>query len=435
MALRPILAAALLIAGCGEASPPPAACVPGPTLRCTADRAMAEIVGLDIDARRRTALALQFEEMALVGEALAKLGDRSALDRLATIARAAPKGTGYIELGTSRVLFAAGFRDEAAAIARRWAAEEERLIVEGGGELRPGSLESPAATLANVGLGAEAVAMIARIRAAVEPRLAALTDADLTAYRTALVAAYARAGDARAAAMALPEALAALRRLRTASWPHDTAHYALAETVMNAGQPALADATIRAFRALATEARAWDGLDADRRAGLLRIAYRAARARGASAGAAEAAAELAALRVTLFRTDVGEAAGIAAADLLAAIEAGDGETARRLRAEALAAIERLDPKTVPETVHDRVATMHAALGDEPAYTAALARIRDDPSDWKLPNLVAQKCVILATHGHTEAALRRAARLRDSRPFAETRRMKVYGTIAASMARR
>lgn len=428
----------LALAGCGEekkdSAPAAVPCMPEPTLRCVTNLAM-EVAGpVMADKAQRDFLSLDPAALLDLAQAINKLGGETDRAWMLQQARAVPTATN--PLAAARLLGRAGDTEGARALVRRsLTADDEYFKTRiDKGQLGSAPLSGYVEILVNAGLAAEAAPLLKGWIAAETPKLGKLSPSLRALYLGDGAFALFLIGDAAASRDFAGQAVAALDAIEDAEARAERA-LGVAADLLKAN---LADGARAALQRVLKDATAIKDADtAEARAAQAhRLLLRAERLRKDEAGAEAARAALRALRQKYIDANKIDAARTSLSeDFRAALAAGDREEAQRIRDQALgllAAAPKGEPP--PEPALREAAEMQSALGDDAGALATIRRIKDDPTDWSVPSLIASNCKVLSANGHWQGALRCAARLTDRRPLYLQRRLETYAKIAGDMAR-
>lgn len=432
-AATPALAAVVAVAvfACGDEQP---LCLPEPSVRCVSDVALAVVDAANEAEPFPGFLSASTAPLVDLAKALRKLNDAQGLARLADVAKRIPAGLS--PLGTVVLLGQTGEAEAARTLMRKSLAKDAehfRTRIETG-ELGIEPLSSYPEMLVNAGLADDARALLKGWIERETPLLAKLPAEKRIDYLTDAVRAFALIGE-RDAARAYGEQSAQAIEAAAANGLV-THRLDLAKALIGAGFP---DPAIEQLRKAGPGIAAGSGERRRREQSLLaqRLMVTAERARKDDAGYAAARDGLRRLRQQAIATFGAEAVDEVMGDDFETFRAaGDLDEARRIRDEALALLAQPPGGEAPsESAISALATMQAALGDEEGAVATVRKIKDDPTDWKIPAKIAGLCRALSANGHTAAALRCAARLTDRRNLWQIRRLETYARIAADLAAR
>jgi hypothetical protein len=431
-------ACVFVLAGCGEETPPPAVCLPEPTLVCVMQVAIEAAAPVMADRAQRDFLALSADPLLDLAKAVNKAGDAKAMAWMADQAQLLPNALNA--WSAARVLAATGQRDAALALVKRKIAEDEdeRKTRMAGGQVGSRPLSPFVELYVELGAAEDARALLKAWIERETPSVARLSADKRATYLGDAARAFAATGDTTAARSYADQAAAALAEVPQAEGARLAGARDFATTLLKAGMPDAAAAVLQ--KALAEIAGADARASADARAPeLQRLMLQAQRARKNAAGIEAARAGLRALREKAAAerslASYSSLEFYLMEDFWAALAAGDREEAQRIRDEFLAILARAPQDEAKlESAFGYAAEMKAVFGDAEGALAMLRRIKDDPADWKIPALVAKICQTLSDNGHVADALRCAARLTDRRPLYLQRRLETYAKIAADLAR-
>jgi hypothetical protein len=424
---------ALAVVACGDEQP---LCLPEPSVRCVSNVALAVVDAANEAEPFPGFLSASTAPLVDLAKALRKLNDAQGLTRLAEVAKRIPAGLN--PLGTVVLLGQTGEAEAARAAVRRSLtkdAEHYRTRIEKG-ELGFEPLSDLPEILVRAGLADDARALLKGWIDRETPLLAKLPAEKRIDYLTDAVRAFALIGERDAARGYGEQSAQAIEAAAAGGSQLVTHRLALAKALIGAGHP---DPAIEQLRKAGPGIAAGDSEKRRREQSFLaqRLMVTAQRARKDDAGYAAARDGLRALRlraVAAFRVEaVDEVMGD---DFETFRAAGDLDEARRIRDEAQALLAQPPGGEEPsDSATSALATMQAALGDEEGAVATVRKIKDDPTDWKIPAKIAGLCGTLSANGHTAAALRCAARLTDRRNLWQIRRLETYARIAADLAAR
>ena len=457
--LAALLAPALLTACLGEEKPK---CMPNPTLKCVTDAAAQALHAATATHDHR--VFITYSDILPVALAQKKLGEAAALDTTISLIKdsvAASKRTvgavspSLLSWDIARIMAALGRTEEARPAILKFVLDDEKLTTADAPYfgVTP-SLQDYVSGLLDAGLVDEARALIARQRERLEKARAEMKPEYRVNVLRSLLAAYHRLGDEAGRAAMINALLVQMREMpvikdgvddERAGLFNITSAQEVADTLLGwklgpMAEPFMLIANEHMSRKLATGEKAamanphyGDKLLASRRRLELKWALIKGEAeliRASRKGMIEGKAD--------FETGNSPAwiAENLLADMKSAASLKDKETVAGLAARAKALAERwAAEKSGSDLAQQHLAEALAIAGDEAAMNAALARVADDPKDWKFPKIVSDACIALATNGHVEPALRCAARLDGmKRPFWEFRALRTYGAIATTLAR-
>jgi hypothetical protein len=437
--VRRVLGAVLSVfalAGCGDGAPPPdPVCVSEPTLACVTEVALRAAASVMEVKAQRDFLSLNAEPLLDLAKAVNKSGQAAGRAWMAEAARALP--TNINAASTARVLAATGQRDAALALVKQSLADDAehfRTRTERG-QFSGTPLSHYVGLLVSIGFPAEAGALLKGWVERERPGLAKLDAEKRTTYLGDGVLAFTLIGDTATARNYAEQAAAALVDVPEAEGLRIRSARDFAATLLEAGMPEQAAAVLQITLAEIPKMPQPERAD-ERAAEIQRLMLRAQIARKDAAGAEAARAALRALRAKAAAARGPNAIfDCFEDDFRAALAAGDRGEAQRIRDEALALLAQV-PKgeDVPELALRETAAMQATFGDGEGALATVRRVKDDPTDWKIPAMIARMCRTLSDNGHIVPALRCAAHLTDKRPLYLQRRLETYAKIAADLAR-
>lgn len=427
--------AAFFLALVALAAPPRGAlaqgsdCLPQPALACVAAGAAAAVERAWAD--RASRIIVTTGQLAAFAAVQAKLGDTAGVARMVALVREGEARAGdSLPLAVFLIRFHPG--EDGRAMMRRLVAkadaDRERHLAQGA--MPSFAMTEPVAALAEAGMAAEAAALIARHRAAFDPRAAAMDPLMRIDYHRGLMTAYGAVGNAAERAAAAARAAAEAQALEGAAGRKLQVRMELARAMLKAGAVAEARATLADVR------RSGDVGD------YAILAFEIA----AAAGDAQArAAEIAALRQRRARV-IGEPgdwhSGETRHQLEALLRAGERDEAKSILAEAKAAAATLQPEERRREAQFPLGTLAAVLGDEAEVDAIAKRLAEgrDPRDSeaahaeRLRFLVVEFCRAHAQFGHAAAALRCLARVgEEGRFLAHAARARIELAVAMAKA--
>jgi hypothetical protein len=424
----PALAAAVLLA----AAPRPAAaqsadCLPEPTLRCVTDGAAAAVERAWPNRSNRAAVDLS--ALVMLADAQAKAGDKAGAARTAALAR---EGWPRDSLPLAVLLVRHHPGEDGRAMLMRFVAQydQDRSKHELPHTMIDVLFPKPVLALAEAGMGTEAAALIARHRAAYDPKIAAAPPQARLRYFEDLVKAYGAVGDKAERAAAAARAWADAQVVEGAPARKREAWMILARAMLIAG--AIAEA-----HAVAAEVRRQFGGHHDYSV----VAFEIAAATGDADARATAIAALRERRRPVIGDPGDWVRGETHHQLEALMRAGERAEARAIFAEAKAALATITVRDGDGTPFFALAMLAAAVGDEAEADAMAKRLdairdpraTDESHAQQVRWFLVEVCRAYARHGHAAPALRCLARVGESgNLLAHVTRARIE--LAAAMAK-